>query len=59
MGGAIVEGLLKSDVVRCDDITVCDHNQPVMDHFAGLGTITTSLSFAATALSDVTLVPSL
>ena len=56
MGGAIVEGLLKSDVVRCDDITVCDHNQPVMDHFAGLGTSVTSDNAVAAKESDVVMV---
>lgn len=56
MGGAIVEGLLKSDVVRCDDITVCDHNQPVMDHFAGLGTSVTSDNAVAAKEGDVVMV---
>lgn len=32
MGGAMVEGLLKSDNFTPSDITVSDHNQPVLDH---------------------------
>lgn len=37
MGGAMVEGLLKSSSFSPSDITVSDHNQPVLDHFASLG----------------------
>lgn len=37
MGGAMVEGLLKSDSFSPSDITVSDHNQPVLDHFASEG----------------------
>ena len=37
MGGAMVEGLLKSDQFTPSDITVSDHNQPVLDHFASEG----------------------
>lgn len=37
MGGAIAEGILKCDVIRPDDLTVSDHNQPVLDHFSALG----------------------
>ena len=35
MGGAMVEGLLQSEKFLPSDITVSDHNQPVLDHFAG------------------------
>ena len=31
MGGAMVEGLLQSEKFLPSDITVSDHNQPVLD----------------------------
>ncbi|MDD7002643.1 MAG: NAD(P)-binding domain-containing protein, partial [Prevotella copri] len=34
MGGAMAEGLLQSEKFTPSDITVSDHNQPVLDHFA-------------------------
>ena len=37
MGGAMVEGLLQSEKFLPSDITVSDHNQPVLDHFASKG----------------------
>ena len=37
MGGALAEGLLKSEKFTPSDITVSDHNQPVLDHFASEG----------------------
>ena len=37
MGGAMAEGLLKSENFTPSDITVSDHNQPVLDHFASEG----------------------
>ncbi len=37
MGGAMTEGLLKSENFTPSDITVSDHNQPVLDHFASEG----------------------
>lgn len=37
MGGAIAEGLLKLDGFAAADLTVCDHNKPVLEHFAALG----------------------
>ena len=37
MGGAMAEGLLQSEKCIPSDITVSDHNQPVLDHFASKG----------------------
>lgn len=37
MGGAMVEGCLQSEHFQPADITVSDHNQPVLDHFAQEG----------------------
>ena len=37
MGGAMAEGLLLSEKFTPSDITVSDHNQPVLDHFASEG----------------------
>ena len=37
MGGAMAEGLLQSEKFIPSDITVSDHNQPVLDHFASEG----------------------
>ena len=37
MGGAMAEGLLQSEKFTPADITVSDHNQPVLDHFASEG----------------------
>ena len=37
MGGAIAEGILKLDGFVAADLTVCDHNKPVLEHFASLG----------------------
>ena len=37
MGGAMAEGLLQSEKFTPSDITVSDHNQPVLDHFASEG----------------------
>lgn len=56
MGGAIAEGLLKSDEVLAANITVCDHNQPVMDHFANLGASVTSDNAIAAKGSDIVMV---
>lgn len=56
MGGAIAEGLLRCDDLRADDITVCDHNQPVMDHFAQKGTSVTSDNQLAAEGSDIVMV---
>ncbi len=41
MGGAMAEGLLNSERFVPQDITVSDHNQPVLAHFAGKGTSVT------------------
>ena len=38
MGGAMAEGLLQSEKFIPSDITVSDHNQPVLDHFCLLYT---------------------
>lgn len=56
MGGAIVEGLLKSDCVLAANITVCDHNQPVLDRFAALGTSVTSDNDVAAISGDLVMV---
>lgn len=56
MGGAIVEGLLKSDCMHAEDITVCDHNKPVLDHFASLGTSVTSDNGVAALSGDIVMV---
>ena len=56
MGGAIVEGLLKSESIQPDDITVCDHNQPILDHFAQMGTSVTSDNAVATLSGDIVMV---
>ena len=37
MGGAIAEGILKLDGFNAADLTVSDHNRPVLNHFASLG----------------------
>ena len=37
MGGAMAEGMLKLDEMAPEELTVCDHNKPVIDHFASLG----------------------
>ncbi len=37
MGGAMAEGLLECGRFMPQDITVSDHNQPVLDHFAEKG----------------------
>ena len=37
MGGAMAEGFLQSEKFTPSDITVSDHNQPVLDHFASEG----------------------
>ena len=56
MGGAIAEGLLRCDDLRADDITMCDHNLPVMDHFAQKGTSVTSDNQLAAEGSDIVMV---
>lgn len=56
MGGAIAEGLLKCESVRPADITVCDHNQSVMDRFAMHGTSVASENAAAVSGSDMVMV---
>lgn len=53
MGGAIAEGLLKSEVLQPSDITVSDHNQPVLDHFASAGASVTLDNEAAVEGSDI------
>ena len=39
MGGAIAEGLLNIDDFVPSQLTVCDHNKPVLDYFAGKGAV--------------------
>lgn len=56
MGGAIAEGLLSSDSIIAGNITVCDHNQPVLDHFANLGASVTQDNVIAAQDSDMVMV---
>ena len=57
MGGAIVEGLLKSDFAKNSDITVADPSQKVIDHFAEAGvSVTTDNSIAAESADIVNVV---
>lgn len=37
MGGATAEGILKLEGFNAGDLTVSDHNKPVLEHFASLG----------------------
>ena len=56
MGGAIAEGLLKCDDLKAENITVCDHNEPVMKHFAEWGASVTSDNDVAAQGSDIVMV---
>ena len=48
MGGAMAEGLLQSEKFIPSDITVSDHNQPVLDHFTSKGaSVTHDMAVAA------------
>lgn len=53
MGGAMVEGLLQSEKFLPSDITVSDHNQPVLDHFASKGASVTLDNLLAVDGTDI------
>lgn len=53
MGGAMAEGFLKMDTLQSADITVSDHNQPVLDHFAGEGASVTPDNAIAVEGADI------
>ena len=56
MGGAIAEGLIKSDVMRPSDLTISDHHQETLDHFSALGASTTLDNCLAVKDSDIVFV---
>lgn len=56
MGGAIAEGLLSCEDMIAGNITVCDHNQPVLDHFASLGASVTQDNKIAAQDSEIVMV---
>ena len=56
MGGAIAEGLIKSDVMRPSDLTRSDHHQETLDHFSALGASTTLDNCLAVKDSDIVFV---
>lgn len=56
MGGAMAEGLLHSEHVRPQDITVCDHKQATLDHFAQQGATVTLDNAMAVHAADVVFV---
>lgn len=53
MGGAIVEGLLKSGAIKNGDITVSDPSQKVLDRFAKAGVNVTTDNKAAAKCADI------
>ena len=53
MGGATVEGLVKGQVFKCDDITVSDPSEAVLKKFEQLGTRVTTDNLAAVKDADV------
>lgn len=53
MGGAMAEGMLKLDEMAPEELTVCDHNKPVIDHFASLGASVTQDNEAAARDADI------
>ena len=53
MGGAMAEGLLQSERITPQDITVSDHNQSTLDHFAEAGTSVTLDNGAACHGADI------
>lgn len=56
MGGATVEGLLKTDIFSAQDITVADPYEPVLHRFNQLGTLTTTCNADAVADKDIVMV---
>ena len=53
MGGATVEGLIKSQALPLSDITVSDPSQEVLDKFAARGVRVTTDNLAAAQAADV------
>ncbi len=53
MGGALVEGLLSSDVFSASDITVADPSQEVLDRFSTTGASITTENNAAAEGADI------
>lgn len=53
MGGAMAEGFLKSQKVLPTDLTVSDHHQSTLDHFASLGAHVTPDNGAACQGADI------
>ena len=53
MGGATVEGLIKGDYFRNEDITVADPSQKVIDKFAQMGLAVTTDNQLAAESADV------
>ncbi len=56
MGGATVEGMVRSDAFRNEDITVSDPVQAVVDRFATMGVSVTTDNQAAAQGADVVMV---
>ena len=53
MGGATVEGLVKGQVFKCEDITVSDPSERVLEKFQQLGTRVTTDNLTAVKDADV------
>ena len=53
MGGAIAEGLLKTDNFCASDLVVSDHHEQVLKHFAEKGAATTPCNKEAAKQADV------
>ena len=56
MGGATVEGLVKSEAFKNENITVSDPSQAVVDKFAKLGVSVTTDNSVAAATADIVMV---
>ena len=56
MGGSTVEGLIKSETFRNEDITVSDPSQAVIDKFAQMGVSVTTDNSVAAEGADVVMV---
>ena len=56
MGGSTVEGLIKSEAFRNEDITVSDPSQAVIDKFAQMGVSVTTDNSVAAEGADVVMV---
>ena len=56
MGGAVVEGLLKTNEYKTADITVADPYAPILDKFAQKGVSVTSDNHVAAEGADIVMV---